>query len=139
MLSPLIIARGCVVSILLHTGGLVMYNRLGQKKNSLLTAYSLPKGTLRVPSVLTHRSLVIFGLLQFNPLQLTDWFILTTCSKVCGAFLSEWVLTISLNYAVNFFLAAVPIAFLIWMQDQCWISLKSSQLHASEIQFYLEC
>ena len=111
MLSLLVIARGCVISILLHTEGQVMHNRLGQKKNSFLTAYSIPNGTLRALSTLTHRSPIIIGFLHFNPLQLKDRFILTMCSKVCGALLSEWALRMSLNCAADFFLAAVPVAF----------------------------
>ena len=109
MLSPLIIARGCIISILLQTRDLVIHNRLGQKKNSFLTTYSLSNGQLRAPLTLTHRSPIIIGVLQFDPLQLIDRFILTTCSKVFDALLSEWALRISLNCAADFFLAAVPI------------------------------
>ena len=58
-----------------------MHNRLRQKENSFLTVYSLPNGTLRVPSTLTHRYPTIIGVLQFNPLQLIDRFFLATCSK----------------------------------------------------------
>ena len=111
MLRPLIMVRTCVISILLHTGGLVMHNRLRQTKNSFLTAYSPPKGTLTAPSTLTHRFPIIIGVLQFNPVQLIDRFILITCSKVCEALLSELALIISLNCAADFFLATVPIAF----------------------------
>ena len=111
MLLPLVTARGCVINILLHTGGLVMRNRLREKKNSFLTAYSPTNGPLRAPSTLTNRSHIIIGALQFNPLQLIDPFILTRCSKVRGASLSEWALKISLNCADDFSLAAAPIAF----------------------------
>ena len=73
-----------------------------QKKNSFFTAYSLSNETLRAPATLTCRSPIIIGVLQFNSLHLIDQFILTTCSKVCGALLSEWALRISLNIATDF-------------------------------------
>ena len=111
MLSPLIIARGCVINILLHTGGLIMHNRLGQKKNSFLTAYSLPNGMLRAPPTLTHWSLIIIGVLQYNSLKKKiGLFWLRVQRSAVRCYRNEhweslWIVLLI------FFWAALPIAF----------------------------
>ena len=127
----LLIARRDIISILLFT--ILEQYILYQTERS--ECHQLWHINSRVSSILTQQSPIIIGVLQFNSIQLIDRFILTTCLNISGALLSKWMLSISLIFSQLLYL----LLFLLWTQDQHWISLKSSELHLSEIQFYLEC
>ena len=102
----LIVVRGCVVSILLHTLGLVIHNHLGQQKNSFLTAYSYQTKCWE-PHKLWHIDLS--SLFEFWSSTNYSWWSVyfDYGSKACGTLL----LRISLNCAADVYLALLPIVF----------------------------